>query len=144
VPLTVMFPRQDIPVTQLSVAPALGAVAHRALGRRLVELRHGGVLIIASGAIVHNLSRLCRDDRNARPEGWAESFMDAVAAAVHAGNGDALQAYHRLPGAALAVPTAEHFLPLLVAQSAADGDSPRLFAGQWRYGNLAQHCFRWG
>jgi len=144
VPLTVMFPQQDIPVTQLSVAPALGAAAHRALGRRLVALRGSGVLIIASGVIVHNLSRLHWTDGNTRPEGWAESFMAAVNEAVLSGDGEALQAWHSLPGAALAVPTPEHFLPLLMAQAAADGDPPRLFADQWRYGNLSQHCFRWG
>ncbi len=144
VPLSVLYPQQDIPVMLMSVAPSLGAEAHWAMGERLAGLRNEGVLIVASGVVVHNLSRLGADCLSQRPPSWARAFMDAVGQAVMEGDAGSLQGYSRLPGAAESVPTPEHFLPLLVACAAAGGDAPRMFAEAWRFDSLSQHSFRWG
>ncbi len=143
VPLTVLYPEQDIPVTQISVAPSLGFEAHQTLGERLARYRDEGVLILASGVIVHNLSRLQWRDPQARPEGWAQAFMDSVAQAISDRDAARLADPGQFPGAAESLPTAEHYLPLLVAQAAADGGVARPFASVWRYGNLSQHSYRW-
>ncbi len=144
VPLKQLYPEADIPVTLLSVSPNQGVEAHAVIGRKLRSCRSEGVLIVASGVVVHNLSRLNWRDIHAAPEDWACSFMGAVQEAVAQDRGAQLVRPMALPGAQLALPSLEHYLPLVVAQAAADGDEPRLFAEAWRYGNLSQHSVRWG
>jgi 4,5-DOPA dioxygenase extradiol len=143
VPLSVMFEQEKIPVSQLSVAPGLGCAAHFELGRRLSELRQQGVLIIASGVVVHNLSRLNWREIDAPPASWAQRFIAAVGHAIEQHDEQKLLHPHQLEGGKLAVPTVEHYLPLLVAIGAAGQDRPVVFADVWRYGNLSQHCFQW-
>jgi 4,5-DOPA dioxygenase extradiol len=107
-----VFPAADIPVVQLSMDGTKPAQFHYDLARRLQPLREEGVLIIGSGNVVHNLRAMRFDD--AAPYPWATGFDDAVKAALIAGDHSALIDYERLTEeAALAVPTSEHYLPLL-------------------------------
>lgn len=120
VPLMLMYPEAQVPVAQLSVQPEAGLQHHLALGRALAPLRASGVLILCSGAAVHNLA----DVAPVTPP-WAESFQSWLTATVTAGAEDALVAYRDLhPDAAQAHPRDEHLLPLLVAMGAGGAGRP--------------------
>jgi 4,5-DOPA dioxygenase extradiol len=142
VPLSVMFPDADISVVHLSVAPRLGGAAHFQLGQALAALRSQGILIIASGVVVHNLSTLNWRNPMAPPEPWAREFMAAFQTAVADADWERLFQPHSLPHGKRAVPTLEHYLPFLVAAGAAGQDSASLFCDEWRYATLGMHCYR--
>jgi 4,5-DOPA dioxygenase extradiol len=110
--LMAMYPEADVPVSQLSLDTGRPASYHYALGRELAPLRDRGVLVLGSGNLVHNLGRI--DFR--RPDGsdWAVRFDAALKERIRAGDHEALVRYEKLgPNARLAVPTPEHFLPVL-------------------------------
>jgi 4,5-DOPA dioxygenase extradiol len=110
--LRVIYPEADIPVVQLGIDTTRTAAFHVELARRLAPLREEGVLVIGSGNIVHNL-RYFRRDRSP-PLDWAARFDAAVRARIEAGDVAALTHLEALgPDAQLAVPTPEHYLPLL-------------------------------
>lgn len=107
------YPAADIPVVQLSIDATQPPAFHYALGQRLAQLRDQGVLVFGSGGIVHNLGRLSGPSNAAVPP-WAQQFDERVRALVLAGVHAPLIDYMTLTdGARLAVPTAEHYLPLL-------------------------------
>ena len=106
-----LFPRADIPVVQLSIHAGKDPDYHLELGASLAPLRARGVMIVASGNVVHNLHRI--DFR--RPDlafDWGERF-DAEVRHIMTANPGAIAAVASHPDYPLAVPTAEHFLPLL-------------------------------
>lgn len=122
VPLSLMFPRADIPVVQMSVQSGLGAGLHIALGRALAPLRKRGVLIIGSGSLTHNLREIFagRYAFDAPPPSWVQEFADWVEAKAQAGSVDDIADYFSLaPHALENHPTPEHFLPLSFAFGAA-------------------------
>ena len=105
---------------QLSVNSRLQPDQHYAIGKALSSLRSQGVLIFASGDVVHNLRRIDWD----REDGfdWADSFDTAIRDAVLKKDHETVIHYDRLGRPAdLSVPTPEHFLPLLYALGASDG-----------------------
>ena len=115
------FPDASIPVVQLSINAFKGFDHHLELGRKLAPLRDQGVLIIGSGNIVHNLRAIdfgqpdagfdwaLRFDAAAR-ERLQNSPTDVATLDAHADFGNA-------------VPTPDHFLPLLYVAGLA-GDEP--------------------
>jgi 4,5-DOPA dioxygenase extradiol len=132
-----LFPKADIPVVQLSLDALRTPAEHLALARRLRPLRGEGTLILGSGNVVHNLQAM--DWR--RPEAeypWARQFSDAVRDALLAGDHAALAEYPRLmPQASRAVPTAEHYLPLLYVAGVADAEeTPTFLNDQTAYGSI--------
>ena len=143
-PLMLMYPEADVPVTQLSLQADADPAAHLNLGRALAPLRAEGVLIVASGTAIHNLDQW-RADPEATPE-WALAFDDWLAAAVTAGDAQAIVNYRaEAPLAALAHPSEEHYLPLPVAMGAggADGQSAVLHRG-FSYGSLSMAIYAFG
>ncbi len=119
VPLVAMYPKADIPVLQVSL-PSEDPKELFAFGQALKPLRDEGVLIAGSGFITHNLRRADWTGSAPTPS-WA-SEMDAWTAEVLKRNDvDALLDYKaKAPGVATALPTHEHFVPLLVAVGASD------------------------
>lgn len=106
-----MFPEADIPVLQLSLDIAKTPAEHYQFAKALAPLRDEGILIIGSGNIVHNLGQMIRRDE---AYDWAMEIDQLIAQQIEAGNHAALIDYPRLhPKMLLAVPTAEHYLPLL-------------------------------
>ncbi len=121
-----MFPNADVPVVQLGIDTAEPGAWHYALARRLNPLRDEGVLILASGNIVHNL-RL-HDMRATAAHAWALRFRDAAESLMRDGRHDALMDWPALPDARNAVPTPEHFIPLLYAlANGREGDKVTVF-----------------
>ncbi|MDB5805318.1 MAG: dioxygenase extradiol [Betaproteobacteria bacterium] len=107
------YPQADVPVVQLSIDGTRPPQYHYDLARHLAPLRDEGVLIAASGNVVHNLRNLRRDGINA-PYDWAENFERAVREHAQSGEHQALIDYESFGEAArLSVPTPEHYLPLL-------------------------------
>lgn len=119
--LSHMYPRADIPVVQLSIDATRAASFHFELGRKLQPLRAEGVLILASGNVVHNLREV--DFRAGAPvPAWASEFESLVRERLLASDFASLVEYEKLGHDALrAIPTPDHFLPLLYA-AGASGD----------------------
>lgn len=138
-----MYPEADVPVVQLSLDTGLSPAEHFALARALRPLRDEGVLLLGSGNIVHNL-RLMRWESTAFD--WAEAFDARVAERIEQGDDDALIDWRALgPGAALAVPTAEHYLPLLYALAQrGPGEKATFFAEGVTLGSISMRSVRIG
>ena len=105
------FPKADIPVLQLSINALEPFEYHLALGARLAPLRERGIVILGSGNVVHNLRRVDRAKPDAAFD-WNERF-DTAAKTIMTTNPAKIVTLADHPDYALAVPTAEHFLPLL-------------------------------
>lgn len=106
-------PDANVPVIQLSIDRTQPPAYHYALGQRLAPLRDEGVLILGSGNIIHN-QEISRNDVTGVAEGWEERFDADARARIERGDHAALVAYDRLgTDATLAIPTPDHYLPLL-------------------------------
>jgi 4,5-DOPA dioxygenase extradiol len=109
-----VYPHADVPVVQLSVDEAQPAGFHYEIGRRLAPLRDEGVLIVGSGNLVHNLHAYAWGRHVVDPYDWAVRFEDQAREMLLAGEERALVDYERLGSdAMLAIPTPDHYLPLL-------------------------------
>lgn len=138
-----VYPDAGVPVLQLSINALKPLEYHLDLARRLAPLRDEGVLILASGNVVHNLRRI---DWSASDGGfdWARRFDDAVAeqlardpANVLAVTGD--------PDYKAAVPTAEHFVPLLYIAALASADEPmHAVVRGYALGSISMSCYSIG
>jgi 4,5-DOPA dioxygenase extradiol len=135
-----MYPEADIPVVQLSLDRFRDPAKHYALGARLAPLRDEGVLVLGSGNIVHNLMLA---DPSAGPYGWATEFDRLVKERIESKDHESLVHYERLgEGARLAIPTNEHYLPMLYALAlAGKGDSPAFFNSAITYGSMSMRSF---
>lgn len=143
IPLLLAWPSADIPVVQVSLP--LGAAPRELLdlGLALAPLRLRGVLVVGSGNVVHNMRTLDWEEKDAPPVQWAVAFDEWVRDAVAAHDVDALCAYQELaPRADLAVPTTEHFDPLLVVAGAmAPSDRVEVLFDGYHHGTLAMRTF---
>ncbi|MBI3896862.1 MAG: 4,5-DOPA dioxygenase extradiol [Gammaproteobacteria bacterium] len=110
--LTHLFPAADVPIVQLSIVRTQPPAFHYELGQRLAPLRDEGILIVGSGDVVHNLSMMQFD--GGVDYDWAIRFNDAVKDRLLQRDHAPLVDYTQLDREALlAVPTPEHYLPLL-------------------------------
>ena len=109
--LTHMFPKADVPVLQLSIHAGEDAGYHFELGARLAPLRERGVFIVGSGNVVHNLRRLDWPAPDMAFD-WAEDFDREVKEIMTRDPGQ-IFSMSRHHAYASAVPTPEHYLPLL-------------------------------
>src|ERR1044072_2488944 len=114
---------------------------HLDLGARLAPLRRQGVLILASGNVVHNLRRIDWSDPDGGAD-WAHRFDDAVADRMRVGPGDILKTLDH-PDFDLAVPTNDHFIPMLyvAALAAAAGREAEAFLRGYAMGSLSMTCY---
>ena len=106
------------------------------------------MLVLGSGNVVHNLGATERGAGETvhGTTAWAEDFDQQAKRALDAGDHGALVAYERLSGAArMAVPTPDHYFPLLYALGAARADEParHVFEG-FQSGTLSMRCLQWG
>ncbi|QCR21246.1 4,5-DOPA dioxygenase extradiol [Pontibacter sp. SGAir0037] len=108
-----IYPQADVPLLQLSIDYSKPAVWHYELAKELSELRKKGVLIIGSGNIVHNLRTINWQQKEGGYD-WAEEVNESVKNLILQDNHRPLQQFEKLgSAAALAIPTPEHYLPLL-------------------------------
>jgi 4,5-DOPA dioxygenase extradiol len=118
-----LLPEADIPVVQLSLDAGSSPAQHYALGQRLAPLRSEEVLIIGTGNLVHNLRAYVWDGPQAPAADWAMRFELAARRLILAGNHGPLLDYERIdPEARRAVPTPDHYLPLLYVLALQDAE----------------------
>ena len=128
--LKFLYPDADIPVVQLSLNRLQPAQWHFNLAKKLSALREQGVLIIGSGNIVHNLRAISWEHIEQIGAGydWAYAFRDRINHAMTTQNNDELVHYEQFgEGAALSVPTPDHYLPLLYVAALREPDEKVAF-----------------
>ena len=141
-PLSRLYPAADVPMVQLSLPTPRTPRSLLALGQALAPLREEGLLLVGAGAVVHNL-RLVRFDDPKEPDAWAAAFATWVVERLD--DPDALAGYETAaPDPRRAVPTSEHFDPLLVAMGASLGDRASIHFQAMRMGSLLQLACTWG
>ena len=123
-----VYPEADVPVVQLSIDETQPASFHYQLGERLQPLRDEGILLLGSGDVVHNLHTYAWGRHPQEPYDWALRFEAWVRERLGAADHAALIHYSSLGAdARLAVPTPEHYLPLLYVLGASVAGEPVSF-----------------
>lgn len=146
-----LFPKADIPVFQFSLDyrfndwHAKPPQYHYDLGKELADLRGKGVLIIGSGNIAHNLGMI-DFDMDAPAMDWARTFDEAVKDALQVRDDRKLISLASDgPAAGLAVPTQDHYLPLLYAIALRKKNEPLSFTYEgFQHGSISMRCFQIG
>ena len=138
-----MYPEAPLPVVQLSLDRSHENARHYQLGRELRQLRQEGVLIIGSGNIVHNLRMMVFEDA---AFDWAVDYDTRVRQWILDGDHQSIIHYEKQgPAAALAVNSAEHYLPLLYILGMQEKDEPASFFAEKLWGgSLSMRCVRIG
>lgn len=109
-----MYPEANIPVLQLSIDFTQGPAYHYSLAKELSALRKKGVLILGSGNIVHNLRMMSWEMINGGGYDWAIEANYRFKKAIIDRDHQTLINYQNMGSEArLAVPTPEHYLPLI-------------------------------
>ena len=136
-----LYPEADVPVVQLSINALKPLDYHLDLGRRLAPLREEEILIVGSGNVVHNLRRIEWDKPDAGSD-WAARFDDAVVDQLASNPAEILK-LRQHADYALAVPTPDHFIPLLhIAGLAAEsGEQIEPLVRGYAMGSLSMTCF---
>jgi len=143
VPLVAMYPAADVPVLQVSM-PGLDPEALFEMGRALAPLRDEGVLVFGSGFLTHNMDYAFRPGT---PD-WARQFDAWAAETLARMDVTALKDFQvHAPAAQLALPTWEHFAPVLVAAGAAADMLPAVsfpITGFWMAGAFTKRSVQFG
>lgn len=136
-----LYPDAAVPVVQLSLNALKPVDYHVQLGARLAALRDRGVLLLGSGNVVHNLRRVDWRNRDGG-EDWAYRF-DAAAEAVMTERPAEVAELLEHPDYASAVPTPDHFLPLLYLAgiAAAAGVPAAALIRGCTLGSLSMTCY---
>lgn len=143
VPLALMYPEATIPVTQLSIQSRSTPAAQFALGQALQSLHDHNILILASGAITHNLSDFFTADRDAAPLEYVTTFADWLASQLASQQIDTLLNYRSAADQGVqAHPSEDHLMPLFVAAGSAQG-VPQRYTPETTYGILAMDAYVW-
>jgi 4,5-DOPA dioxygenase extradiol len=143
VPLVAMYPHADVPVLQVSI-PGLVPGELLGLGRALAPLRDEGVLIFGSGFLTHNMRYAFKPGT----PGWAREFDAWAEGALSRLDVEALGDFQaRAPAARMALPTWEHYAPVLVAAGAAVDERPTTtfpITGWWMDGAFTKRSVQFG
>ncbi|MDT3426419.1 4,5-DOPA dioxygenase extradiol [Paenibacillus forsythiae] len=144
--LKLIYPNADIPVVALSVNRYLDNAQQYEIGKALAELREQDVLIIGSGGIVHNLRQIKWGAGAESVDAWAAEFDTWIEKRLKDWNLEELFRYRELaPYAERAVPTSEHFIPLLLAMGSGDGArTAELLHRSYQWGSLSLTAWQFG
>ena len=136
-----LYPKADVPVVQLSINALRPLEYHLELAAALAPLRDRGVMILGSGNVVHNLRRVEWNRPDAAFD-WAQRFDDAVVEQLASDPGGILKVAGH-PDYDLAVPTPDHFIPLLYLAglaAAGEGAAKPLVRG-YAMGSISMTCY---
>jgi 4,5-DOPA dioxygenase extradiol len=138
------FPVADVPVVQLSINADKPLEYHFDLGVRLAALRDRGIVIVASGNVVHNLGRVDWSQPDAGTP-WARRFDDAARDILTSDPAEIVRLLDH-PDFRHAVPTPDHFLPLayLAGLAAADGSGADVLVDGYSYGSISMTSYTLG
>lgn len=138
--LHVMYPKADIPVYQLSIDRTAKAEEHYDIGKKIKSLREKGVLILGSGNVVHNLSKI-----NFSMNGgydWADDFDNYIKnKIVNKEYEDVINYSKAGKSAELAFWTPEHFYPLLYVLGSSDDDKLSVFNDKCTMGSMSMTSY---
>ena len=136
-----LYPEADVPVVQLSINALKPIDYHVELARRLAPLRERGILILGSGNVVHNLRRIEWNRPDAAYD-WAERFDDAVVEQLTLNPADILKVTEHADYA-LAVPTPDHFIPMLYLAgiAAESGAKVEALVRGYAMGSISMTCY---
>jgi 4,5-DOPA dioxygenase extradiol len=139
-----MYPDRDIPVFQISIDAYAPPVVHYKIGKELNALREQGVLLFGTGNIVHNL-RLVDWHQENKGFDWAYEFDEYIYKSIMNGNNENVLNYNDLGKIAkLAVPTPDHFYPLLYILGATEkGDTVSVYNKSCELGSLTMTSYLW-
>lgn len=143
-----MYPKANIPVLQLSIDYTKDASFHYQLAKEIYQLRKKGVLIIGSGNMIHNL-RMIDWKHLTGPEfgyDWAMNLNQIFKNSILNGQHDLLITYQKLGrDALLAIPTPEHFLPLIYNLGLSNSNEPiEIFNDKAIGGSLTMTSVKFG
>lgn len=139
-----LYPNADVPVFELSIDNSQPTCYHFQLANALKKMREKGVLIIASGNIVHNLKVIDWNNINAKPLEWAIEFDEIVKSKLNSLDFKALVNFEQMGSIfQLAHPTTEHYLPMIYTLGLADKteEVKYLFEG-FQFGSASMRCFQ--
>jgi len=147
-----IYPKADVPVFEMSLDYTFNEwhpkplQYHYDLARELAELRSRGVLIVGSGNIVHNLGMLDFEHIDAPTFAWAGEFDGKVKQNLQSGNHVDLVQYQNMGRASLlAVPSLDHYLPMIYAVALQEKNEPLTFIHEgFQYGSISMRCFQIG
>jgi len=147
-----MYPEADIPVFEMSLDYSFNEwhskplQYHYDLASELSGLRKRGVLIIGSGNIVHNLGLIDFHNIDSKPYEWAEEFDEKVKLDLINNNHENLINYGRISkSASLAVPTLDHYLPMIYIIALQEKNEPLKFTYEgFQNGSISMRCFQIG
>lgn len=139
-----MYPERDIPVFQISVDAYAPPEAHYKIGKELRALREEGALIFGTGNIVHNL-RLVDWHMGTKGFDWAYEFDDYIYEnIIRKNHADILKYKEKCVAAKEAVPTPDHFYPLLYVLGAVEEeDKVSVFNKSCELGSLTMTSYLW-
>ena len=137
-----MFPEAKIPVVQLSVNANLSANKAYKLGEKLAKLREKGYLIVGSGNIVHNLRKIEWDNPKGSRE--ADKFDRYILDNISKREDEKVIKYEEYEYSNYAVPTPDHFMPILYILGASQGEKPYIFNEVRELGSLSMTSYVFG
>jgi 4,5-DOPA dioxygenase extradiol len=139
--LSHIYPKADIPVVQLSINALQPLEYHLDLAARLAPLRDRGVLVLASGNVVHNLGLVQWKQPDSAFD-WAMRFDDAVVEQLARDPGNILKLVEH-PDFESAVPTPDHFIPLLymAALAASEDTAGEALVRGYAMGSISMTCY---
>ena len=143
-----LYPHADIPVVQMSIDYTLSPEKHFEIGEQLYQLRKKGILIVGSGNIIHNLGLVDfpNMDKDNYGYDWAIEARQSLNKLILDGNFAPLLKYNNMGLAVkLAVPTPDHYLPLIYALALRKNDEPmQLFNDKLVAGSLSMTSVKIG
>lgn len=139
--LRLLYPEANIPVIQVSVNPYLSPKEQFNIGAAMRDLRKENIMIIGSGGTSHNLGMIKWGQTT--PEAWTEEFDNWLIDHIENKDLDTLFNYESLaPHARLAVPRAEHFVPLFIALGSGSKDhQSKLLHRSYQFGTVSHIVF---
>lgn len=141
IPLKLMHPSADIPVLQLSLPKSLSPHGLFKIGENLSSLRHEGVMIIGSGALTHNLSKIAIGETT--PDLWAQDFENWVIENLSTKQiSYLLNSENQAPHYQMNHPADEHFRPLHILLGACNNDIPEILHRGFEHRNISMACFK--